>query len=69
MRQLIDRYRKLAPKAAGQDPESRAMYMHRTAEPALNRALKALSSGESMNSAEAWKAWLHDCAAHALVNR
>jgi hypothetical protein len=69
MRQLIDRYRKLSTDAAGKDPDSRAMHMYRRAKPAMNRALTALSRGESMNSAEAWEAWLHDYAAHAAINK
>ena len=69
MRQLIARYRKLSSDAAGKGPDSRAMRMYRTAKPAMDQALKALSRGESMNSAEAWESWLHDFAAHAPVKK
>ena len=60
MRALIDRYAKVTDEAAGKQPDSVEMHMYKQVKPEMDKALKAFSGGEALDSAQAWDAWLRD---------
>ena len=60
MRKLIDRYIKVTADAAGKARDSDQRRMYDALKPAMNETLKAFSGGESLDSAEAWDAWLRE---------
>jgi len=51
---------KVTAAAAGKLPDSRETKLFKALRPAMNEALKSLTHGESLDSAEAWSAWLRE---------
>jgi hypothetical protein len=62
VKKLIDHYGKITDDAAGKAPETTQMKMYEAVRPAMNETLKAFT-GESLDSAAAFKAWWHENAA------
>lgn len=60
MKKLIARYTKVTANAAGKARDSEERRMYDAMKPAMNATLKAFSGGESLDSAEAWDAWLRE---------
>jgi hypothetical protein len=57
MKELVAYYVKVTNKA-GKGEDERKLYQ--ALKPAMNETLKAFSGGESLDSAEAWDAWLRE---------
>jgi len=57
---LVGYYVKVTAAAAGKLPDSRETKLFKALRPAMNEALKSLTHGESLDSAEAWNAWLRE---------
>jgi hypothetical protein len=62
VKQLIELYGKVTDESAGKPPESVLMRMYVALRPAMDGTLKAMT-GESLDSAAAWKAWFQENAA------
>jgi len=59
VKKLVDLYGKVTDDAAGKAPESPQMKMYLALRPAMNETLKAMT-GEALDSAAAFKAWLQE---------
>lgn len=57
VKDLVRRYAKVYDDAAGKEPETAQAQMYQALKPAMNATLKALT-GQELDSAAAWKAWL-----------
>ena len=60
MKKLVARYTKVTADAAGKARDSDQRRLYDALKPAMNETLKAFSGGESLDSAEAWDAWLRE---------
>jgi HEAT repeat protein len=60
MRELVDRFRKVADEAAGKGEETREAKMYQRLRDPMNATLKAMSGGEELDSPQAWDAWLRE---------
>jgi hypothetical protein len=54
---MVDRYIKVYGDAAGKEPETVQAEMYQALKPAMNATLRAFT-GQELDSAAAWKAWL-----------
>jgi hypothetical protein len=59
VKKLVDLYGKVTDDAAGKAPETPQMKMYEALRPAMNETLKAFT-GESLDSAAAFKAWFQE---------
>jgi hypothetical protein len=57
VKELVKRYAKVYDDAAGKEPETKQAKMYQALKPAMNATLRAFT-GQELDSAAAWKAWL-----------
>ena len=60
MRKLVDLYTKISSDAAGKDRDDPKMQMYLKMKPAFDKTLSGFSGGQSLDSAQAWDAWLRE---------
>ncbi|MHC4162892.1 MAG: HEAT repeat domain-containing protein [Planctomycetota bacterium] len=57
VKKLVERYAKVYDQAAGKEPETVQAQMYQALKPTMNATLRAFT-GQELDSAAAWKAWL-----------
>jgi len=57
VKKMVERYTKVYDDAAGKEPETVQAQMYQALKPAMNATLRAFT-GQELDSAAAWKAWL-----------
>ena len=59
VKKMIERYTKVYDGAAGKEPETKPAQMYQTLKSRMNATLRAFT-GQELDSAPAWKAWLSE---------